>query len=100
MTVKPHISSINMNEHQQAKSLTVSFVNSPVTVHMRLGRKGITSYKVRGVAREMDDGDKPQQAKPFVKAALKLVYEVTGQSVWLRDKGTNKVELEYVLAKV
>lgn len=98
MTIQPHIKTLNLNKDQQVQSMTVAFVNSPVMVHMRMNHRGITSFKTRPHGKMDSLGfDK----RPYEKAALRLAFDLTGQTVWIRQKAKTealeKVSLEFIM---
>lgn len=100
MQIQAYDKTINKDSRGMIKSMTVAFINSPVMIHFRLNRFGITSYKVRP-DRGMVKG--AYETKPFERAAQRLVFELTEKTTWLRkpkEKGIDKVDQEFTLVKV
>lgn len=90
MTVKPHIKTMNWDAHGTVRSMTIGFVNSPVMVHFRMNHRGITYYKI-SPKQKMDSVNSPYTSS-FEKAALRLVFEETGKTVWLRPENKKVVD--------
>lgn len=111
MHIQAYDKTVNKHHNGEIKSMTVSFVNSPVMVHYRISKYGITSRKVspkhldRSAGFKMDSPLHGIDIRPFIRAADKLVFEMTGKTTWLRKPkatgpGIDSVSLEFNLEKV